>query len=393
MEKRQALVISPFAPYKNVKHAGGKIHYYYLHKLENAVDLTLISAAESTEKDDIAVGGIKARSFIYYTDEKLSRRDKIIHKIAEKNPFDKCSGFIRHDILSFLYAAAKDLKRGGYSPDYILLDWTQAIFLAKKIKRLFPNAKLLCIEQDVTYLKYDRIYKQSKTFKTKIKNKMKYFSLKRAELKSLSYASEIVTLNCKDTELLRRENPALNIRVIAPYFEKYNHAVYKNTSADIVFYGAMSRPENYNAAVWFIENVFSHLPPQFRFIIAGANPDKVLAAYKSDRILITGYVENPVSIFERSLCLVVPLLLGAGIKIKILEGMSSGIPVITNSIGIEGIPAKADVDYIHCETAEEYIKAIGKLYVDRTEAAKIGKNGKQFLENTFNYEHDMYIPL
>lgn len=393
MEKRQVLVMSPFAPYKNIKHAGGKTHYYYLHKLENAVDLTLISAAESSEKTDIAACGIKARTFIYYMDKKLRIRDKIIHKIAEKNPFDKCSGFIRHDILSFLYATAKDLKQGGYSPNYILLDWTQAIFLAKKIKRLFPNAKLLCVEQDVTYLKYERIYKQSKTLKTKIKNKIKYLSLKWAELTSLKYASEIVTFNCKDAELLKRENQALNIRVIAPYFEKYNHAVYKNTSADIVFYGAMSRPENYNAVVWFIENVFSHLSLQFRFIIAGAYPDKILDAYKSDRILITGYVENPISIFENALCLAVPLLLGAGIKIKILEGMSSGIPVITNSIGIEGIPAKAGIDYIHCETAEEYIKAIGKLYDDRTAAAKIGKNGKQFLENTFNYERDMYISL
>ena len=80
------------------------------------------------------------------------------------------------------------------------------------------------------------------------------------------------------------------------------------------------------------------------------------------------------------MCLVAPLVLGAGIKVKILEALSSGIPVITNDIGIEGIPAQSGCEYIHCIKPEEYAKAIREIYTGAIDINLMAFNAKKFMQ-------------
>ena len=71
--------------------------------------------------------------------------------------------------------------------------------------------------------------------------------------------------------------------------------------------------------------------------------------------------------------------------------MSAALPVLTNEIGIEGIPAQDGVEYLHCETADDYIFAIQKLASDVDLQKQIGKNAQKFVQNAFDYEHDSYL--
>ena len=140
--------------------------------------------------------------------------------------------------------------------------------------------------------------------------------------------------------------------------------------------------ENYLSALWFIENVMPQLH-NYIFIIIGNKPPKELMEKSSNNIIVTGYVPDIIPYFSDALCIVAPLLLGAGIKIKILEGLSSGIPVLTNTIGIEGIPARKGIDYIECNTAEDYIVNIKKLSNDEDYANYIAQNGQKMINKSF----------
>lgn len=84
------------------------------------------------------------------------------------------------------------------------------------------------------------------------------------------------------------------------------------------------------------------------------------------------------------MCMVAPLVLGAGIKVKIIEALSSGIPVLTNEIGIEGIHAETGRDYLLCRTPEEYAEAIQKAANGKLDS--IGENGRRFVSTEFNVE-------
>ena len=152
----------------------------------------------------------------------------------------------------------------------------------------------------------------------------------------------------------------------------------------------MSRPENYLSAIWFIENVMPLLADlDIRFVVLGSNPPEELARFESERVHITGFVQSVEPFFEQSMCLVAPLVLGAGIKVKVIEALSSGIPVLTNKIGIEGIPAENRKHYLHCETPEEYSDYIHGLIMGRVSEEKLCLNSKRFIEERYSIENSI----
>ena len=71
-----------------------------------------------------------------------------------------------------------------------------------------------------------------------------------------------------------------------------------------------------------------------------------------------------------------------------LEGLSSGIPVLTNNIGIEGISAQSGKEYIHCEKAEDYIRAISDILDGKIDTGQMGLKAKDFIRNNFDYENN-----
>ena len=79
-----------------------------------------------------------------------------------------------------------------------------------------------------------------------------------------------------------------------------------------------------------------------------------------------------------------PLLSGTGIKIKVLEAMGSGIPIVANSIAMQGIPAQADRDYLHAESHGEFAHQVVRLLQDQVLAAEISKNGQQLIDAAFD---------
>ena len=261
------------------------------------------------------------------------------------------------------------------------------------LKRLFPKSKFVCIEEDVTFLKKKRIYDNAcailKFFK------YPFFELfKKIEIFSLNLCDLVVLNNEKDEKLVAMENVNVDKMFIChPFFQNMSHLQCKCSSKDILFYGAMDRAENYRSAIWFIETVFPKLEEfGFRFIVVGNKPHESLKKYDNGRnICVTGFVEDISPFFQNSLCLVAPLLLGAGIKIKIIEAMSCGLPVLTNEIGIEGIPAENGKEYFFCSKADEYKDAIFKLSSNAELGMEMGMNAKSFIQKNFNYQQDAEI--
>jgi glycosyltransferase involved in cell wall biosynthesis len=283
---------------------------------------------------------------------------------------------------------ARKLKKANYQPDIIILEWSQILFLSTKIRIIFPNSIIIANEYDVSFLGQEREYLRiEKGFKKSLKN-IKYLKMKKVELNSMTSCHLIVTQNVKDFELLLNEGIAKEKQLmIAPFFTNMLDMSRENTLLDIIFIGAMNRKENYLSAIWFIENVFNHIQDnRIKFIIIGANPHKSLFRYASKKIIITGYVSDINLYFSNSLCMVAPLVLGAGIKVKILEGLSAGIPILTNNIGIEGIPAKDEVHYIFCNTPNDYLNNIYRLINCTSYSKNISINAKHFMVDNFNYE-------
>jgi glycosyltransferase involved in cell wall biosynthesis len=211
------------------------------------------------------------------------------------------------------------------------------------IFKIFPKAKYCAVEQDVTFLRLEREYKTESSFLRYHIMKFRYRYIKKKEISVLSKFDVVFTFNQKDKNLLENLN---NVEVVSPYFQKILFSENNDRKNIILFYGNMSRTENYLASIWFIENVFPYLfGMDLKFVILGANPNQILYKYQTHNILITGYQKDISVWFQKALCLVAPLELGAGIKIKVLEALSAGVPVLCSDIASEGIDINDTIEY------------------------------------------------
>lgn len=387
---KKVLWISASVPYDTVGHAGGKIHNYYLKflKKEGNNEIKLVSFYWKKEEKSIDLER-------YGIDSQLCERaiwhpfQRILFNVESAlNPFNRYAGVIQNYTVYQLISVLKCLKKEEYNPDVIILQWTEIFLLLPKIKRLFPNAKYIGIEEDVTFLRYQRLYEREENTFLRAVRKIKYKNLCRIETNVCNLADKVILNNEKDYNILLEQNvDDSRLFIWQPFFETMIEKKYIGDEKNIIFYGAMAREENWKSAIWFIENVFSQINDKsIKLLIIGSNPNEKLLRYANDRILILGFVKDVSVYFQHGLCMVAPLLLGAGVKIKVIEALSAGIPVLTNDIGIEGIPAEKDREYYHCEIPEEYIEKIILLQKSEEVRKKMSENEKEFILQHFNLE-------
>lgn len=389
------LVISAFVPYDKVGHAGGKVHNYYLKKFnkDKQFKIKLITFANLYERDKIDLEKYKVDHKIFYYDEKISTKLKrlLLYNMSKKlNPFDKNGGYLDYHNKTIVIRYLNKLKAEGYYPKVIILTWTEIVLMISEIKDIFPKSKYIAIEHDVSYLSLYRRYLCEENRLIKYLKKVRYENLKKTEVQKLKEFDLVMPLNIKDMKLLANENLVKDTKLdyISAYFQNLSFVKPNFKENNIIFFGAMYRQENYESCIWFIENVFDKLiklDKSFKFVIVGNKPNEKLYKYANKNIIITGFVDDVTEYFNNALCMVAPLILGAGIKIKILEGMSSGLPVLTNNIGIEGIPASQD-DFIYCKSADDYLNNILLLKNDTNKAIEIGNNAKKFITENFNLD-------
>ena len=284
-------------------------------------------------------------------------------------------------------------KKNGDIPSAIIIEWTQPILLTEWIKKQFSGVPIIAIEEDVSFLSYERQYLNEKKFIFRCYKQKRYTTLKKSELLQLGYADLVILNNYKDYNLLLREGMSKEkMWVWTPYFQSMKDLTYIGDTKDILFYGAMGRYENYASAIWFIKNVLYKIKDtEVRLVVLGSRPHPSLQKYAGNRVIITGFVDDIRPYFQHSLCLVAPLILGAGVKIKIIESLTAGLPVLTNDIGIEGIPAEDGKSYYHCNKPEDYIEKIQLLLDDRSYAQAMSINEKNLANEIYDYDKSLEI--
>lgn len=381
------LYISSFVPYKRICHGGGQTFNYYVKNISKDKDIQTKMIGFCRYDDKKYIDEEKAN---YECHCILTRGTFITNvkrvivdtygKIVKKHD-SELSYYLEREMLK----EAMKLKKSGYMPDVIVLEWTNIVLEIEKIKAIFPDAKYVASEHDVSFLGYKRKY-DTASDNNKISAKLAYENMKEREIEALKLCDIAMPHNNKDKKLLVDNGVSEEkIHVLTPYYHDMRNIKREKINHDILFWGAMYRPENYEAAIWFIDNVMPLLEDtDIRFVVAGNRPPESLKERASKRIVITGYVENEVEYFEHSLCFVSPLLTGAGIKIKVIEALSAKIPVLTNEIGIEGIPAVDGISYFKCETAQDYERAIRNIIQGKEDIDKLVDSQLEVIEKYFN---------
>jgi glycosyltransferase involved in cell wall biosynthesis len=157
----------------------------------------------------------------------------------------------------------------------------------------------------------------------------------------------------------------------------------------ILFMGTMDYYPNTDAAIYFCKSVMPHIwkkKAEVSVFIAGLNPPLSVFSLASDgRVDV---IANPADMREiaRQCCLtVVPLRLGGGTRIKILDSMAMGLPVVSTSLGCEGLLVTEGKDILIRDEPESFADAVLRVLSDDTLANTLRLNGRRLVEEHYDW--------
>jgi glycosyltransferase involved in cell wall biosynthesis len=125
--------------------------------------------------------------------------------------------------------------------------------------------------------------------------------------------------------------------------------------------------------------------PDIQLTIIGRNPPESIERLENENLKVTGFVDDVRQWIQRADLMVVPIRIGGGTRIKILEGMAQGIPVISTRVGAEGIQAAHKESIFFADTSQEMIEGIIKLLKDPDLRKKIADGGRKLVEKKYDW--------
>ncbi len=188
------------------------------------------------------------------------------------------------------------------------------------------------------------------------------------------------------------EDPPIRVVPIAVDTRQLQPVHRRDGSMEIVTLGTLHYPPNADGIRWFVRDVFPIVRenlPGVRLTIIGKNPPAdfmQLAAQYPDAIRVTGYVPDLTPYLEAVAVMVVPVRAGGGMRVRILEALARGMPVVTTTIGLEGIAARPGEEVLVADSAEEFAQAVVTLLADKSLQSRLGRQGRAFAESRYDWQ-------
>jgi glycosyltransferase involved in cell wall biosynthesis len=171
----------------------------------------------------------------------------------------------------------------------------------------------------------------------------------------------------RERDALKRVAPDARVAVVENGVDARAFAAFEPaaTRDRLVFVGSMDYHANVDAAVWFVRNVWPGLHeifPMLRLTLVGSNPVEAVLALRSEPgVEVSGTVDDVRPYYAEALAAIVPLRLGGGTRLKILEAMAAGAPVISTPLGAEGLAVTPGVNILLAKQDrdwESHIRAV-----------------------------------
>jgi glycosyltransferase involved in cell wall biosynthesis len=158
---------------------------------------------------------------------------------------------------------------------------------------------------------------------------------------------------------------------------------------EIIFSGNLEYAPNISAVRFFHRNVWPALQsrwPELKWKILSKNPGSIRDLPARDpRIEVTGFVEDAVAVIAQSRVAIVPLLAGSGTRIKILEAWAAGTPVVSTTLGAEGLECRDREHLVLADDAESFTAAVSELLALPVNRERIGAAGRRLYEEKYTW--------
>lgn len=221
--------------------------------------------------------------------------------------------------------------------------------------------------------------------------------LSRYEAQVCRRADRVIAVSDADKRALQRLVPGLEVAVVPNGVdtELYNVQI-PITDAQLgfghwslVFTGKMDFRPNVDAVLWFYDQVLPLIQrevPDVHFYVVGQSPHRrVLRLGDDPAVTITGYVDDVRPYIASSKVYVVPLRIGGGTRLKVLEAMAMGKAIVSTSLGCEGFDLRSGWELVIADSPAEFAQEVVDLLRDAPRSERLGWAARRFVEKRYDW--------
>lgn len=259
------------------------------------------------------------------------------------------------------------------------------------IIRAESSACILYYTHDLHYLREYRCYElEGDKWHLQESNR-----LKAIELEIFRHVNVVLTPSSDEEMIIRELSPKSKILTIPAYmYETSKRAIASETHGykerkGLLFLGGYNHAPNVDAVLWFTKEVFPLIRfrlPDVVFCVAGSNVPDEIQKLDGSAIQVRGYVSDLSKLFNEFRVFVAPLRYGAGVKGKIVTSLYYGVPVVTTSIGNEGLGLTNGDQALVGDSAMELADQISKLYQEPDLWEQLSARGGDYIRERFSIE-------
>ena len=253
----------------------------------------------------------------------------------------------------------------------------------------FGNTPALFEELELG-LSYGDAHDPTGGWKKRLRHALTWFKLRRYVAKLLDVFQACTVVSEKERQLLLQIFPAYKKEILVlpncVNVKDYETVHVEPKPNQLVFTGSFRYHTNYEAMVWFVRDVFPKVlekAPQAQLVITGDNAG--LSLPSTQNVTLAGYVDDIASLIASSTVSLAPLWSGGGTRLKILEAMAIGTPVVATSKGAEGLDAVSGEHLFVADDPRQFANDIIRLLGETSLREMISSNARKFVGENYDW--------
>ena len=372
-------------PHPRINHAGGRFIQEYLTRLSRHAAVQIV--APRTPENELAAAYCDEvlRVHLFPIGELWLRALRTLRRAPVEFMFGLTPGTLMQTPLSKDSEAMRLME----AADIVEIQFAQYLPLLEVMRPRLPRARFTVHEHDVFSQYAKEALRLPQKTRRRLISSVRARRMPKVEASLLNQCDLIITHNPKDRDLLLHD-----LGVLKPVEFVYPPVTIPAEPAAIVgetqvcFVGAMWRIENQAAVEWMLEWVWPLVRSKVEgatLVVAGDGPPRwLMERAGKDGLTVTGFRASLDPVYASSSVSVVPAIGGAGIKVKSLQAMAFGLPVVSTRAGAQGIVAGSGVGVFGAiaDDPVEFSDAVARLLMDPDEARQVGGRARAWvLEN------------
>ena len=289
---------------------------------------------------------------------------------------------------SQLYQDAVRDSLAKFRPDLILCEWTPYTLYVKELSSVKKIVSAHNVEADI----WQRYCQNETNVLRRLYIREQWRKVKRFENAAMGWVDGATVVSAPDLQQLAQGCPGLRM-VVVPNGVDLNYfrpTPQPELSRYLVFTGSMDWRPNQDAARYFVREIFPLLRRARTDLectfVGRSPPPEIRALGDVDGIHITGTVDDVRPYVERAAVYVVPLRIGGGSRLKILEAMAMGRAVVSTSVGAEGLDVVDGQNIVLADSASAFAAAVLRLLDDQERCQKLAVEGRHLVEQYYGWD-------